>query len=180
MTKILPFPVKRPPQKVNGVITCYFGIHDVRVIPDEETLEPWFVAEDIAKALGHRFWRQAVRAYCNSTKLFSEKDSAYPNPDLHGIMLIEESEVFQLVSRSKQSAAERFFKWLMQEAMPFIQKHGIYDITAWRTKQKKDPNWLARHYERIYRDQATTDAPAQQTPKTSKPARSLWPSTGED
>ena len=92
--------------------------------------EPWFVASDIAKALGYVDPAQAVRDNCKKvnkiTQQVSETFSVHTPP--RNILIIPESDVYRLIMRSnlKNEDVERFQTWVVEEVLPAIRKTGGY------------------------------------------------------
>lgn len=94
---------------------------DVRVVEHEG--QPWFVASDVAKALGYERPNDAVNAHCKKLNKFSYGNSP------QGAMpynIIPESDVYRLVMRSNLPSAERFQDWVCDEILPAIRKTGHY------------------------------------------------------
>lgn len=94
---------------------------DVRVVEHEG--QPWFVASDVAKALGYERPNDAVNAHCKKLNKFSYGNSP------QGAMpynIIPESDVYRLVMRSNLPSAERFQDWVCEEILPSIRKTGHY------------------------------------------------------
>lgn len=93
----------------------------VRVVEHEG--QPWFVASDVAKALGYELPNDAVNAYCKKLNKFSYGKSP------QGAMpynIIPESDVYRLVMRSNPPSADRFLDWVVEEILPAIYKAGTY------------------------------------------------------
>jgi prophage antirepressor-like protein len=104
--------------------------------------EPWFVASDIATALGYTNPQKAVRDHCKRAKSLSSLDgtirSVQQNQDLDPkTKLIPEPDVYRLIVRSKLPSAEAFETWLFETVIPSIRKTGGYQTGA------------AQDYERI-------------------------------
>lgn len=82
----------------------------------------WFVGVDVARALGYTNPQKAVRDHCkgvNETFIPSAGGKQRTN-------VITEGDVYRLIIRSKLPAAERFERWVFEEVLPSIRKHGIY------------------------------------------------------
>ena len=96
----------------------------VRVV--EHNGEPWFVAKDVAAALGYADTDDAVRRHCNYAELF--KPGELPGLEIgpRGMYFIPEPDVYRLVVRSALPTAKVFEKWVFEEVLPSIRKHGIY------------------------------------------------------
>ena len=90
--------------------------------------KPWFVAKDVAEALGYADTDQAVRAHCKHAKIFKPVKSTGLDFPSRGLTLIPESDVYRLIIRSKLPSAERFEAWVMEEVLPAIRKTGGYLI----------------------------------------------------
>ena len=61
--------------------------------------EPWFVARDVAKALGYERPNDAVNAHCKKVNKFSYGDMPHGAQPYN---IIPESDVYRLVMRSKK------------------------------------------------------------------------------
>lgn len=95
---------------------------EVRIIDQEG--EPWFVARDVAAALGYKDTSQAVRNHCKGVV-------ETPTPSAGGTQLakiIPESDVYRLVMRSKLPDAEVFQDWVCGIVLPQIRKTGGYQL----------------------------------------------------
>lgn len=98
----------------------------IRVI--DRNGEPWFVARDVAAALGFADPSRAVVQHCKkavkTTILANRKDG---NPPMN-ISLIPESDLYRLVMRSNTPDAEDFQTWVCEEVLPSIRKTGSYSM----------------------------------------------------
>lgn len=86
--------------------------------------EPWFVANDIAKALGYVRPADAVTAHCKG----SVKRRYLTNGGEQETKFIPEGDVYRLIVRSKLESAERFERWVFDEVLPEIRKTGGYQM----------------------------------------------------
>lgn len=86
--------------------------------------EPWFVAKDVAKALGYTNPRKAIIDHVD------EEDKGVTKRDTLGgtqdVTIINESGLYSLVLSSKLPTAKNFKRWVMSEVLPSIRKHGAY------------------------------------------------------
>ena len=98
----------------------------VRVV--EHNGEPWFVASDVARALGYVDPSQAVRDNCKKTnkitRQVSETDRVH-NPPVT-FLIIPESDVYRLVMRSNLPSAVEFQDWICEVVIPALRKRGFY------------------------------------------------------
>ncbi|WP_337509644.1 phage antirepressor [Desulfovibrio sp.] len=110
--------------------------------------DPWFVASDIAKALGYVDPAQAVRDNCKKvnkiTQQVSETFSVHTPP--RNILIIPESDVYRLIMRSnlKNEDVERFQTWVVEEVLPAIRKHGGYLTPGKLEEALTDPDTIIR------------------------------------
>ncbi len=82
----------------------------------------YFVANDVANALGYVETAKAVRTHCKGV---SEMDI----PSKGGIQtmkIIPEGDIYRLVIKSQLPTAERFESWIFDEVLPSIRKNGGY------------------------------------------------------
>lgn len=84
--------------------------------------EPWFVAADVAKALGYARPNDAIAAHCRATV----KRSTPISGKMQEINFISEGDVYRLITHSKLPAAEKFESWVFDEVIPSIRKTGGY------------------------------------------------------
>lgn len=84
--------------------------------------EPWFVASDVAKALGYSNPRKAVADHCKGV---TKRDTP-TSSGIQSISYINEGDMYRLIMRSKLPSAERFEDWVVNEVLPSIRKHGMY------------------------------------------------------
>lgn len=90
--------------------------------------EPWFVASDVATALGFANPSDAVNRHCKKpTKTaFNVIHEGANNPAQ--INLIPVSDVFRLIMRSNLPKAEEFQTWVCEEVLPAIRNTGSYSM----------------------------------------------------
>lgn len=84
--------------------------------------KPWFVASDVASALGYINPRKAVIDHCKGV---TKRDTP-TSSGTQSISYINEGDVYRLIMKSKLPSAERFESWVMDEVLPSIRKSGGY------------------------------------------------------
>lgn len=84
--------------------------------------KPYFVAADIANALGYTNPRDAVSRHCKGVV----KRDTPTSSGTQQMSYINEGDVYRLIMRSKLPSAERFESWVMDEVLPSIRKNGGY------------------------------------------------------
>ena len=85
--------------------------------------KPYFVANDVAKALGYVETAKAVRTHCKGV---SEVDIP-TNGGLQKAKVIPEGDIYRLIIRSQLPDAEKFESWVFDEVIPSIRKTGKYE-----------------------------------------------------
>lgn len=104
--------------KVQEFFNEKFGM--VRTIIINE--EVYFVASDIAKALGYKNPQKAIRDHCKRVN-----ESFIPsNGGEQKAKVICKSDIYRLIVRSKLESADEFESWIFDEIMPTIEKTGAY------------------------------------------------------
>lgn len=92
----------------------------VRIIEDGDRY--LFCGIDVAKALGYAKPRNAINAHCKGAL----KRGSLTAGGVQELIFIPEGDVYRLIVHSKLPSAQRFEKWLFDEVMPCIRKHGAY------------------------------------------------------
>ena len=99
--------------------------------------EPWFVARDVASALGYVDTTQAIRMHCEKAKDFRGVEmTATATP----MKIIPEEDVYALIFGSRLESAKQFRRWICDEVLPAIRKHGGYKLEEALT----DPDTIIR------------------------------------
>jgi prophage antirepressor-like protein len=83
---------------------------------------PWFVARDVATALGYRDTVNAIKTHCKGVV----KRHLPSNGGKQECSTIPESDLYRLILRSKLPSAEAFQDWVTMEVLPAIRKTGAY------------------------------------------------------
>jgi len=87
--------------------------------------EMWFVARDVALALGYEKPEDAVARHCKKSNDLSTRETRVPSPKI-----IPEADLYRLVMRSNLAIAERFQDWVVEEVLPTLRKTGRYEMSA--------------------------------------------------
>ena len=95
----------------------------IRVI--EENGKYLFCGTDVAAALGYSNSRDAIIRHC---RYVVKRDAPHPqSPDRKiSMTFIPEGDLYRLIVHSKLPSAERFERWVFDEVLPTIRKHGAY------------------------------------------------------
>lgn len=116
----------------------------VRVVMQGDA--PWFVASDIAVALGYDNPANAVNTHCkkmNKITLSPDLGGREISVNLPPVMMniIPESDVYRLVMRSNLPNAVAFQDWVCEEVLPSIRKRGLYATEDVMNHILEDPDF---------------------------------------
>lgn len=90
----------------------------------EENGNVLFCGSDIAKSLGYSNPSKALSDHCKGiTKRYTPTSSGDQE-----MSYITEGDVYRLIARSKLPSADKFERWVFDEVLPSIRKHGMYAI----------------------------------------------------
>ena len=111
----------------NDIQLFNFNNNDIRVIAEEDG-SIWFVARDVAKSLGYSHAQHAINRHCRDSGV---KHSIVSDTVGRGrrTKIIDEANVYRLVSGSRLPEAKKFDDWLYSEVLPSIRKTGGYSVS---------------------------------------------------
>jgi anti-repressor protein len=84
--------------------------------------KPYFVATDVATALGYTNPRKAISDHCKGV---TKRDTP-TSSGVQQMSYINEGDLYRLIMKSKLPSAEKFEKWVMEEVLPSIRENGGY------------------------------------------------------
>ena len=92
------------------------------IIIDEK---PYFIASDVAKALGYANPHDAIKKHC---RWVAKCEVPHPQSKtkILEVNIIPEGDIYRLVSHSELPSAERFESWVFDEVLPQIRQTGGY------------------------------------------------------
>ena len=87
--------------------------------------KPYFVASDVAKALGYKNDRDAINRHC---RWVVKHDIPHPQSKTKTIEIniIPEGDLYRLVAGSELPNAQKFESWIFDDVIPSIRKNGGY------------------------------------------------------
>lgn len=100
--------------------------------------KPYFVANDVARALGYKRPADAVTAHCKG----SVKHRYLTDGGEQELKVIPEGDIYRLTVRSKLPSAEKFERWVFDEVIPSIHQHGAYMTEQTIEKALASPDFL--------------------------------------
>ncbi|MDA2722240.1 BRO family protein [Bacillus cereus] len=84
----------------------------------------FFPAADVAKVLGYSNPHKAIKDHCKPEGV---NETLVPtNSGTQTKKFINEPNLYRLIVKSKLPQAEQFEKWVFEEVLPSIRKHGAY------------------------------------------------------
>lgn len=113
-------------QGSNAIQAFVFPATDrkIRVFVDPDgTL--WFVAADVCRELGYLNAPQAVTRHCKP-KGISKRYTIDNIGRTQEVTVVNEANLYRLISRSNAPNAEPFQDWVCEEVLPTIRKTGSY------------------------------------------------------
>lgn len=115
------FPQSENVARIKPVTPFDFHGFPVRVI-DGGHGEPWFIAKDIAEALGYSNTSKAINVHCKAVRTCHTEMGG----QVRVVQIIPERDLYRLVMKSKLPAAEQFEEWVVGQVLPSIRKTGSY------------------------------------------------------
>lgn len=108
----------------HDLIPFAFEDHLVRVF--EVDGAPWFVAKDVAAALGI-VWKAAETLARIPEKWKGVRNLRTPSGD-QSLLIISEAGVYKLAFRSNKPEAEAFTDWVAEAVLPAIRRTGRFEV----------------------------------------------------
>jgi prophage antirepressor-like protein len=87
--------------------------------------EYWFVANDVASALGYAETSRAINKFCKGAA------QHYPIQTKGGVQelrIINKPDLYRLVLKSEAKGAERFQDWIVEDLLPTLEREGSYHM----------------------------------------------------
>lgn len=97
-----------------------------------------FCGSDVANALGYARPAKAVADHCKGV-LKRDTPTTSGNQEMS---FITEGDVYRLIARSKLPSADKFERWVFDEVLPSIRKHGAYMTADTIQRAISDPDFL--------------------------------------
>lgn len=85
--------------------------------------EPWFVAADVARALGYSDATHAVRGLDDDEKGLHNLETLGGE---QRAVIVSEAGLYTLIIRSRVEGAKRFKRWVTHDVLPSIRRTGSY------------------------------------------------------
>lgn len=134
---------------MNDVTVFNFRSHNVRTILIDN--EPWFVAKDVAEALGYKDPSMATRSHCKGVSKLHPLRTAGGTQE---VRIIREPDLYRLIAGSTLPAAQEFEAWIFEEVLPTIRKTGKYEMQKVSSTPVQPPlpgEIVSREFEALHR-----------------------------
>ena len=106
----------------------------------EENGKILFCGNDVAKALGYALPRKAIIDHCKGVL----KRNTPTNGGMQEMAFIHEGDVYRLITHSKLPTAEKFERWVFDEVLPTIRRHGAYMTDKALEEALASPDFLIK------------------------------------
>ena len=95
--------------------------------------EPWFVAKDVAKALGYKDTSDALKKHVDAEDKLTRQIA--DSGQRRKVYIINESGMYALIFGSQLESAKKFKRWVTSEVLPAIRKTGNYTAAPFVSTQ---------------------------------------------
>lgn len=139
----------------------------VRVIQGGDG-EPWFVAADVARALGYSSAKDFVRGIEDEDK----GGQIVPTPSGDQEMtVISEPGLYGALVRSRAERVKPFRRWVTHEVLPSIRRHGAYATPATVEAMLADPDTMIATLNALKAEREAKEVAQQQVQELTPKAR---------
>ena len=119
----------------NSLKIFEYGKQQVRTV--EKDGEAWFVAKDVAEALGYKDTSDALKKHVDKEDKLTRRIA--DSGQMREVFIINEAGLYSLIFSSKLPSAKQFKHWVTHEVLPDIRKHGMYMSDKLRDAAHVDP-----------------------------------------
>lgn len=106
----------------------------------EKDGEPWFVGKDVAEVLGYQNGSRDINRHVDEED--RKKVMVFDGTQNKETIIINESGLYSLVLSSKMPNAKKFKRWVTNEVLPTIRKHGAYMTKQTLEEALTSPDFL--------------------------------------
>ena len=117
--------------------------------------EPWFVASDIAKALGYRMASDMTRRLDEDEK--GTRSMRTPSGE-QDMTIITEAGMYSAILGSKLPEAKAFKRWVTHDVLPSIRAHGMYATPQTVEQMLNDPDTMIATLKALKAERQRTQA----------------------
>lgn len=113
---------------------------DIRTITINN--EPYFVGKDVTDILGYQNGSRDINRHVDEED--RQKAMFFDGTQDKETIIINESGLYSLILSSKLSTAKRFKRWVTNEVLPAIRRHGAYMTEETIEKAITSPDFLIK------------------------------------
>ena len=124
---------------------------EIRIL--QESSKCLFCGADVAKALGYSNPRKALSDHCKGV---TKRDTLTAG-GMQKLSFIPEGDVYRLIVHSKLPAAMEFERWVFDEVLPAIHRHGGYLGDSLARQIEQDPAVLYHFAEALVREKEKSE-----------------------
>lgn len=117
-----------------------FKGHEVRIIIAGDG-EPRWVATDVARALGYKNPRDAIKRHCKGVAIHDTLPTA---GGMQQTRIIAEADLYRLIVSSDLETAQEFERTVFEDVLPSIRKRGGYLTPEAAEQALTDPDFIIR------------------------------------
>lgn len=110
---------------MNNITPFNYGDNLIRVVNDETTSEPLWIAKDVCKVLQINNHRDALNRLDEDEKGVVSTDTLGGTQNM---TVVNESGLYSLILSSRKPEAKPFKRWVTHEVLPAIRKTGSYSL----------------------------------------------------
>lgn len=123
---------------------------NIRALEEGDTV--LFCGRDVAVALGYAIPHKAVWDHCRGVL----KRNILTPGGYQEMSFVSEPDVYRLICGSRLESAVKFEKWVFEEVLPSIRKHGAYMTPEMIEKTLTNPDFIIGLCQRLKEEQAKT------------------------
>ena len=97
-----------------------------------------FCGKDVADSLGYAIPSKAINVHCKGVS----KLEVPTNGGIQNMLFITEGDLYRLITHSRRPDAEKFERWVFDDVLPSIRKHGAYMTDQALEKALTNPDFL--------------------------------------
>lgn len=153
---------------MNQIIPFTYEGNNVRTLTTEDGT-PLFCGKDVASILGYTNPNKAMKDHCKGVT------NRYPLETPGGTQqarFIAEPDLYRLITHSKLPEAEKFERWVFEEVLPSIRKHGMYATPATIDDMLANPDIMINALMRLKEERAAR-AKAEAEVEAQRPVAAL-------
>ena len=125
---------------MNQIIPFTYEGNNVRTLTTEDDT-PLFCGKDVAITLGYTRPAKAILDHCKGVPFWEPLETP---GGIQQVRFITEPDLYRLITRSKLPEAEKFERWVFEEVLPSIRKHGMYATESMVDAMLADPDAMIR------------------------------------